>query len=327
MRRLLIIFTVLLLAGCYQKPRPEMHDTRNLSSRTADTLARGGGHRLVKNYNFVVDVDSIVLLRVQPEEKVADVPVIDTFAIHKNERIVVADIRVIPRDTLDSVWVEVADERARFGWLHEGRLLSEAVPDDPISQFISLFSGAHLYLFIGFLVVIATIYIVVILRRKDAPFVHWRDIPSFYPTLLCLLTALAATLYASIQMFAPEAWIDFYFRPTLNPFATPPVLSLFLVSVWAMIIVALAVVDVVFRTLPPAKALLYSGSVGAVCVVAYILFTTTTRLYVGYPLLAAYIAVALYRYFRYAYCPYECGRCGAKMRKKGRCPHCGEMNI
>ncbi len=322
----LALFLVLpLLAGCYQKSPTAVYEPAHPVSGISDSLAFRLEHHFSNNYNFLVASDSLVLIRVQPEETVADLH-IDTFAIYRNEHVVVSDIRVIPGDTIDSVWVELADNRAMFGWLHEEDMLQNLVPDDPISQFIRVFSGAHLVLFLVFLVLIAAVYMVVILRKNDAPFVHWRDISSFYPSLLCLVVALAAVLYTSIQMFAAESWREFYFNPTLNPFSVPVILSLFLISVWAVIIICIAVIDVVFKQLHLGNALLYLGSVGAVCIINYIVFGLATRYYAGYPLLAAYIFFALHRYFRYSYKPYECGKCGGRMRRKGRCPYCGTMN-
>ncbi len=238
----------------------------------------------------------------------------------------VADIRIIPTDTIDSVWVEVADGKASFGWAHEKDLLEKVVPDDPMSQFISFFSNTHLLLFLVFLVFISFVYMVVKLRKKNVPFVHLRDIDSFYPALLCIIAALSATLYASIQMFAAEEWQDFYYHPTLNPFSVPLVLSLFLTCVWAFIIIAIAVVEDVFRLLSVGNALLYLGGTMAVCAVNYIVFSLTTLYYAGYLLFAVYLCFALYRYFRFTYKPLVCGRCGARLRRKGRCPCCGALN-
>ena len=124
---------------------------------------------------------------------------------------------------------------------------------------------------------------------------HLRDIPSFYPTLLALLVASSATFYASIQLFAADTWQHFYYHPTLNPFSTPPLLSVFLSSVWAILIVALATVDDVRHRLPFGDAVLYLFGLCGVCAVNYILFSLSTLYYVGYPLLAAYFYFAICR--------------------------------
>jgi len=138
--------------------------------------------------------------------------------------------------------------------------------------------------------------------------------------------AACATLYASIQTFAPEAWEHFYFHPTLNPFIVSPILSVFLVSVWAMFIIGLATADVVRGMLPRGEALLYMCGLACVCAVNYIVFSLTTLYYVGYALFAAYAVYALRTYMRRFRRAYACGRCGAPMRHKGRCPACGAMN-
>ncbi len=251
----------------------------------------------LENYNFIVAADSMVLVSQQPEEAVADFP-IDTFAVYRSEHIVVGEKRVIPTDTIDSVWVQVADERALFGWLHEGDLLTRVVPDDPISQFIYTFSNVHLLCFLIFLACVAAIYVALKLKNRDVRVVHIRDIRSFYPSSLCLLVALSATLYASVQMFAPDEWEHFYYFPTLNPFSTPFFLSLFLISVWAILIVAIAVVDVVVKMLPFGKALLYLAGTLAVCAINYLVFSLTTHIYVGYVLWVVYLVWAIVRHVR-----------------------------
>ncbi len=306
MKRIIpIALSLCLLTACYEE-----------SPKGAEGL---------DNYNFVVTGDSVVLVSQQPEEAVADFPT-DTFAVYRLEHIVVGEKRIIPTDTIDSVWLQVADERASFGWIHEQELLTEVVPDDPISQFIYTFSNVHLLGFLIFLACVATIYVGLKLKNKDVRMVHFRDIPSFYPSLLCLLVALSATLYASIQMFCPGEWQQFYFFPTLNPFSTPMFLSLFLISVWAILIVAIAVFDVVFKMLPFGNALLYVAGTLAVCAINYLVFSLTTHIYVGYVLWVAYLVFAVWTYYRHAYRPYACGKCGTRMKDKEHCPHCGAMN-
>ena len=69
--------------------------------------------------------------------------------------------------------------------------------------------------------------------------------------------AFCATIYESIQVFAPETWQHFYFNPTLSPFKVPFVLSAFLMGFWLFIVVLLAVLDDLFRQLSPAAAVFY----------------------------------------------------------------------
>lgn len=283
-------------------------------------------HHYAQNYNFVVKADSVMLLRQQPEEKLSGMPT-DSFAVKRGTHIVVVDIRMLPDGTADSVWVQVASDQADFGWLRESQLLPAAVPDDPISQFISTFSDTHLLVFLIIISVIAVSYLIHSMRSKHVKVVHFNDIDSFYPTLLALTVATAATFYSSIQMFEPDTWRHFYYHPSLNPFAVPPILSVFLASVWAMIIMAIATVDDVWHKLPPSHATLYLCGLGAVCAANYIIFSVTTLYYVGYAILIAYFAFAIRRYASSHFYRYVCGKCGAKMKEKGVCPKCGTLNV
>jgi hypothetical protein len=183
-----------------------------------------------------------------------------------------------------------------------------------------------LLVFLAFLIVVTVAYGLYRLNRHESYIVHFRDIDSFYPTLLCLLIASSATLYASIQMFGAESWRHFYYHPSLNPFALPLHLGLFVASVWAIIIVAVAALDDVLRHLSGADALLYLGGLAGVCAVDYVVFSVSTLYYIGYLLLIAYFLFAIRRYTHAAHHHYVCGKCGALLSEKGRCPHCGTVN-
>jgi len=148
------------------------------------------------------------------------------------------------------------------------------------------------------------------MRRKRFHIVHFDDIGSCYPTLLCLTLSGAATLYASMQNFVPDTWTEFYFHPTLNPFGLPFILGLFVASVWLIVILAIASVEDVCRQLPFQEAMLYLFALLGVCAGCYLFFSLTTLYYLGYPFFLFYVGWALWRYFRYARCPYVCGRWG-----------------
>ena len=295
------------------------------SERQRDSISFYDKHHDTNNYNFVVKSDSLVLLRQQPEELLSHFDT-DSVVVYRHDNLVVADIRVLPADSVDSVWVQLARDQETFGWTHESTLLKKVEPDDPISQFISTFSDIHLLIFLGIIALMGSAYLMRKIAKKNAKIVHFNDIDSFYPTLLAILVASAATFYASIQLFAPETWRHFYFHPTLNPFTVPTILSIFLVSVWAMLIVALAVVDDVRKQMPLGEAVLYLCGLAGVCAIDYIVFSITTLYYIGYILWAAYIFFALQRYWFHARCCYVCGNCGAQLHRKGRCPYCGMWN-
>lgn len=204
--------------------------------------------------------------------------------------------------------------------------MPSVVPDDPISQFISTFSDKHLLVFLIIISVIAISYLTYSIKQRHVKAVHFNDINSFYPTLLALTVAMAATFYSSIQLFAPDVWRHFYFHPSLNPFSLPPILAIFIASVWAMIVMAIATIDDVYHKLPFAHATLYMCGLGAVCAANYIIFSVSTLYYIGYVLLVAYMAIAIRRYAKNNYYPYVCGNCGARLRHKGVCDNCGAIN-
>jgi len=323
---LLSLAALILFSSCYHD-KAKGHDALpNHDEEQLDSMSFSSTHHYSRNYNFVIKADSLVLLRQQPEELLSDM-MTDSITVYRHDHIVVADIRIIPADREDSVWVQVAKDQYTFGWIHESRLLSSVVPSDPISQFISTFSDIHLLIFLIIISIISVTYLMRTIFRRNAKIVHFNDINSFYPTLLALIVASSATFYSSIQVFAPEVWRHFYYHPTLNPFTVPPILSIFLMSVWAMLIIAIATTDVVRKLLPAGEAILYMCGLAGVCAINYIIFSITTLYYVGYLLFVAYCYLALRSYFKHSENTYICGNCGTMLRRKGRCPKCGRTNI
>ena len=326
--KILSVFLLLFLVSCYGNA-PQSSEA--LPEDVADTVVVGdslsfkSGRHYSVNYNFVVKADSIILLRQQPEELAAELAA-DSFSVAKGAHLVVADIRLLDGVGTDSVWVQVATEQSDFGWIHESSLLPLVVPDDPISQFISFFSDTHVLFSLVFVIVVAFAYGVRHMSRRRSSIVLFNDIGSFYPTLLTLLVAFAATFYASIQNFAPDVWRHFYYNPTLNPFSVPLLLAVFLCSVWLMLLVGLAAVDDVRKELPLDEAVMYLVSLAGFCAVDYIVFSITALYYIGYLLLVAYTLFCLYSYHVNHRCRYVCGNCGKKIRSKGTCPYCGTEN-
>lgn len=293
-----------LLTSCYNRG-PITPDAWDLTEQQLDSISFYTTHHYTQNYNFVVTGDSLVIVAQQPEDmSVPDVVSSeietvgveyqkDSITIRKYEHLVVADIKTVSVDTIDSIWVKVARDQLTFGWIHENELLAQVSPDDPISQFIDFFSDTHMLIFMAFCVLVVAAYGVRRLMKGGAKIVHFNDIPSFYPTTLCLLVASSAVLYSSIQLFGPESWRHFYYHPSLNPFALPLHLGLFVSSVWALVIVAIATVDDVTKKLPLGSAILYMCGLIAVCAVCYVVFSITTLYYIGYPLLIAYYYFAI----------------------------------
>lgn len=318
------LFALLLLTSCYNKGQLSP-DAWNLTEQQLDSISFYTTHHYTQNYNFLVRADSMPIIAQLPAEALSEMPV-DTLMVYKNEHLVVADITTVSADTIDSIWVKVARDQSTFGWIHERDMLIAVSPDDSISEFIDFFSDAHLLIFLGLLVVAVSAYIYKILMSRRVKLVHFNDIASFYPTLLCLLVAASALIYSSIQMFDSEKWRHFYYHPTLNPYVVPFSLRLFLCSLWAILIVAIAAIDDVLRQLSFGEAMLYFLGLGATCAVVYVVFSVSTLYYIGYLLFIVYTVFAFWCYFRRPRPLYRCGRCGALLYEKGICSHCGALN-
>ena len=324
-RYILILLTIVTLGSCYNSRESRTPDAWNLTERELDSISFTTTHHYTRDYNFIVKSDSLILYVQQPEELITSLNT-DSVMLRHGDHIVVADIRMMPADLEDSVWVQVARDQSTIGWLHESSLLPNVVPDDPISQFIDTFSNTHLIIFLIVFIVIAAAYTIRRLRRKGARIVHFNDIPSFYPTLLTITVSVSATFYASIQLFVPEAWRHFYYHPTLNPFSVPLLLSVFLISVWAIIIIAIAAVEDTLRILRFEDGMVYLCGLAGVCALDYIVFSLFTLYYIGYIILAGYIFFSCWRYYQCFGSKYFCGNCGARLKRKGICPHCGALN-
>ena len=284
----MLTLVAMLLTGCYNHGQ-RTPDAWDLTKQQLDSISFSTTHHYTQNYNFVVTTGSLPLADNLPDMA------FDTMFVVRGERIVVAEITTVPTDSIDSVWVKVARDQVTQGWIRESELLKGVSPDDPISQFIDIFSDTHLLIFLALCVIVLAFYAMRRLFRRRAYIVHFNDIDSFYPTALCLLVAASATLYASIQMFGAESWRHFYYHPSLNPFALPMHLGIFVASVWALIIVGLATVDDVFHQLPATDAVLYLAGLSAVCAVDYVVFSIFTLYYVGYALFVAYVIFSIIR--------------------------------
>lgn len=296
---LVLLSLVLLLGSCFRRHSARTQKTTlvEYSDKQLDSISFSSTHHYTNKFNFVVVADSLMLIRQQPEEYVNHLT-IDSFAVNKNCLLVVSDIRMIPQDSIDSVWIQLATEDNVFGWTHESNLLPKVVPDDPISLFIMTFSNVHLLVFLIVIVLIGVAYLLKKIFTNNAKIVHFNDINSPYPTALVLMVSLSASFYATIQTFMPEVWHHFYFHPSLNPFAVPRVLGFFLASVWAILILGLACVDEIKHRLSFGEGTLYLGGLIGMCAIDYIVFSISTLYYIGYVVLLFYFWFAIRAYLR-----------------------------
>jgi len=299
---------LLCLVGCKPSPPTEVKD----GTRYYDI-----------DYNFVLASDSLVLQEERPLHLLIMPEGADSFVVYRDDPLVVAQIEVIPEDSIDSVWVKVARDQLTQGWVHESTLLQSVVPDDPISQGIHLFSNRHAIATVALLVVALSAWLFRRMRRRRFHLVHIDDIASPYPMLLCVSFAAATVLYTTIQMFVPDIWVEFYFNPTLNPFGQPTMLSLFLFLAWLIVILTLATLDEVRRSLPAGEAILYTLSLLAILAGIYLFFSLTTQYFLGYFLWMLYAVLSLWQYLRRHRPRYRCAHCGAPLHDLGNCPKCG----
>ena len=277
--------------------------------------------------NFELSVDSLMLQSSQPLHNLPIDTACEQLSVYYGDPLVVAEALVIPEDSVDSVWVKLARDQFTMGWTHQRDFLESVVPDDPISQFIHLFSIRHLGLF-GILFSISLIALLYQVFSRKRPHVFFlRDILSPYPTFLLITLAASALLYAGIQHYVPETWVLYYYHPTLNPFGLPLILSLFLCSVWILLVLAIATIGEVRRELPMGETLLYLLSLLGCCILCYLLFTLAALSPgASYILFALFVLVLLLRYFRHSRAKYLCGSCGRILKQLGKCPYCGTEN-
>lgn len=268
------------------------------------------------NSNFRVTTDTLWLHQL---------PLLDSIPVREGDELVVAEITSRKEMEGDSVWVKVARDQETIGWVPERQLLSHIVPIDPISRCIHLFSNSHALPFFLVLAVFFLCFVYRALRRKQIKLIWLNDIDSVFPITLSWLMAAAATLYNSMQHFVPETWERYYYDPSLNPFDLPFVLGLFVLSVFLILLLGVALLDDLFHQTTMEVAFFYLLGLASCCIFLYIFFTYLW-VYLAYVAFIAYSVWCVRRLRKANSYPYACGACGAKMRSKGICPHCGALN-
>lgn len=287
-----IIFTLIatLAISCNKEMPSKTNDGWDLSEEAEDSINFVTTHHYGIGYNFTACKDCFDIV------SDATIRPCDTIKIYESEEIVVADFLIIPEDSIDSVWVKVAHDQYTQGWIHESELLKAVVPNDPISEFIRIFSNTKFFGFFFLLLFGFAVFVYKKVTKRQMRVVHFNDIDSIYPTALCMLTALAAVFYASVRMFDADSWTHFYFHPTLNPFALPLRLAIFVSLIWAVIIVSIATIDDVFRCIKGRDFVSYICSLPVIMSTIYIFFTGATYFYFGFPLLLVYLIWGIWKY-------------------------------
>lgn len=291
-----------------------------LSPQQVDSLIFRLSHHYGPNFNFKVHADSLQLIPMEGDLSA------DTVKVYCGDLLVVASIRTVEGDSIDSVWVKVAHDQFVMGWISEQELLKGATPDDMISQMLNFLTGSR-SIWMSALVGLGVIAF--LLRRgrsKKLQIVRFNEMDSFYPSLLLIIVALLASLYASIQNFVPEFWQEYYFHPNMNPMRLPMPMSLLVTLVWMVVIVYIAVIEEVYHNFYFIQGMAYLIELTGLVMLTYLLISWTTLIYIGYLVLPLFIVALLYFYFHYVRCPYVCGDCGRRIRRKGKCPYCGVIN-
>ena len=327
MKRMPILLLVLLLCACYTPPHTRYASMENLPEGVRDSLTFAYSHHYSVGYNFVVHADSLLLLEERPLHTAEGaVAASDTAWVREHDQIVVAAITMIPEDSTDSVWVKVARDQLTMGWTHEKDLLAQASPDDPISQFIRIFSSRHTIWFLAVIGLALLVFLIHATRHMHYRCLLHNDIPSAYPTLLTACLAAATVVYAHIQRHDPQLWVHFYFHPTLNPLAQPPLLCIFLSLVWLLLLLMVTALQNIFQLQPLRSAVLYLLFLLGISMALYIVFSLIPSSAVALLLCLAYGALTIGHYWVHARAQYFCGKCGLKLQHKGTCPRCGAVN-
>lgn len=310
-----LLSLLLLLLGvtaCYYRPAT----TGTSTAAAGDSATVPTARYYMQNSNFEVLADTLWLHLL---------PFRDTVAVLHGDRIVVAELAVHPTDTVDSLWVKVARDQETIGWIPERLLLPHIVPADPISQCIHLFSNIHTQVFFLVVAFFLSWFFYRAWRRQLIKLIWLNDIDSVFPITLSWLLSVAATLYNSIQHFVPQTWEQYYYSPTLNPLEVPFILGLFIACVGLIGVFGIALLDDLFHQTSPEVAVFYLVGLLSCCILLY-LFFTYLWVYLAYACLLCYTFWCIQRLRKASTYPYACGQCGAKMRSKGICPHCGTLN-
>ncbi|MBQ9177147.1 MAG: U32 family peptidase [Bacteroidaceae bacterium] len=257
-----------------------------LTQAQADSLNFRLSHHYTNNFNFVVKTDSLPLLTSEPilssqnaEQKPEDAY---TYVVRGD---IVAVANIIMNG--DTAMIKVARDQITMGWIPEPQLLAGTTPNDTISILIDRLAR---YRFLWMTVMALFSLLCLRMRAKGQGRIS-KSFDTFYPSLLIMLVSVMACLYASIQMWAPEFWQEYYFHPTFNPLNLPPALAALVSLVWLIVVVMLALMLEVYKHLDFMDGLRLMMQTLGLSMLAYLLVAFTTRIYIGYIILPVIITL------------------------------------
>lgn len=268
------------------------------------------------NDNFLVLADSLWLLQY---------PFNDSLVVRKGDLLVTADLSVVSSSSTDSIWVKVARDQETIGWLQKDKLLDAVVPVDPVSQCIHWFSHSHT---VPFILILGFFFLLSLLRalvKRKILLKGFHYVDKSLSVWLSWLLVVAATLYNVLQTYYPDIWERYYFHPSINPFGHFWPLGGFIGCVWLILLFSIAAVDDLLNQATFKVVVYYLFGLGSFCIFLYTFFTSVWCILAIFCCLL-YTAVCIYWFFFSGRYLYVCGACGAKLRHKGRCPHCGTLN-
>ena len=299
MRRIIFIFLMLCSFFCSLQAQNEFSADSDsvrildLTPQQKDSLVFRLTHHYTNNFNFLIKADSLTLV---PREGDA---IQDTCRVYHNELIVVAEIKTIPGDSIDSIWVKVAHDQLTMGWIPEQQLLEGAIPHDEISGLLYAMTNSRVFWMSALLLFGVFAYLFHQGESRQLYLLKFNDMDSFYPFLFMMLVGIMASVYASVQNFVPEFWQEYYYHPVLSPIGLPFIMALLLTLAWAVIIVFIAVVDEVYTHFYFIPGMAYIFEMLGLAMFVYLFISWTTLIYIGYAILPIYIYCIIKAYRKY----------------------------
>ena len=288
---MLLVVAALAFASCGSYVEEPQKDW-TMTDAQRDSVEFREKHHYGVGANFVLQSDSMILLSLPVGRDMGVEFSRDSSVMKKGAEFVVADVFVPQTDEgqkADSAWLMVASDNVHLGWVEEQAMLDNAAPVSPISQFLSLFRGERLYILYIVLFVAGVIAFLLRTRGRRSEFAKYIDTKSYYAYMFHFCVATMAMFYATMQLFAPDVWQEYYFNPFLNPVGEHALLFLFLSSAWLTL---LAVISALFDLIEKftfattltrvVQMTLWGGMV-------YVLILLTVPCYVGYLLYVAYL--------------------------------------
>ena len=301
---LMVALVSITFVSCHYS-RPDQDHLLPAKEGAVDSVSFNANYHYWKGFKFQT-IDTLYL-------KIKDANSLSTFLVNVDTilpgtSVVVADIVLyppLPNDALndstqdakqDSLWVNVAQSAEHHGWLLEKDLRNKAIPDDPISFFIYKFSGwrsaAAIIFVIGLMVAFFSIrrkhYAVVVKNFVEA-------ISSPYAVAMTCAAGILGMVYGLLESIAPDAWQQFFFHPTINPFAEgiPFILRVFVAMIWINLVLAVATFDDFRTRMYLSKAIPHITIVYAVSLFIYIVVAFTSNIYIGPAVLGLYAFLAI----------------------------------